>query len=64
MKTSTKKIINDAKSMSAKKFMEIYENDSKLEILDADNLLNMNEGYLNLDYDGISILFLDGEYTD
>jgi hypothetical protein len=64
MKTSTKKIINDAKSMSAKKFMEIYENDSKLEILDADNLLNMNEGYLNLDYEGISILFLDGEYTD
>ena len=64
MKTSSKKLINDAKSMSAKKFMETYENDPKLEILDADNILNMNEGYLNIDYDGISILFFDGEYTD
>jgi len=63
MKKSAKKIkvINDAKSMSAKMFMETYENDYRLDMLDSDNIMNWNEGYLNLDYEGISILFFDGK---
>jgi hypothetical protein len=61
MKKSTKTLIKDAKILNAQKFMDKYGDDPEFVLLDADNLMNVNEGFLNIDYDGISILFCDGQ---
>jgi hypothetical protein len=53
-------------TMKAKQFMKLYGDSAQIEILDADNILNYNEGCLNLmfrtngKYD-YNILFIDGQ---
>lgn len=43
-----------------------HKNDNRIEFLDIDNILNFNEGYVNLIFNGDdcseSFLFLDGVY--
>jgi hypothetical protein len=57
-------VAHDAYRMKCSTFMEKY--DDKLEILDADNLLDLNEGNVNLIYHDDeegerAILFYEGE---
>jgi hypothetical protein len=54
------------KKVNSSELMEKYMNHPKLEILDCDNILNYNEGYLNILFHGDdsedSFLFVDGEF--
>ena len=61
------KIIKAAETMNATQFLEfLYENKVFFSILDQDNIMDPNDGYLNVEVDGMpegeSILFTDGEY--
>jgi hypothetical protein len=65
-KISLKEIRQAALTMKAKQFMKIYGESNQLEIYDADNLLNYNEGSVNLKFSGagqtdLYILFVDGK---
>ncbi len=50
----------------AAELMNSIEGNSRVEILDADNLLNYNDGHLNLRFNGEdfdeTFLFIDGTY--
>jgi hypothetical protein len=66
---TTEKIMEQAKVLDATNFVEYLEtNGIEYEILDADNLLNYNEEYLNLVVDGFdegdSLLFFDGKLSN
>ena len=62
-------IIKAACTMYAADFLNLLEhNDQTFEILDQDNILDPNNGYLNVRVaglgDGEALLFIDGELVD
>lgn len=67
-KRVTQKIIREnAVIYNAVEFIDFLENFKvNYDILDADNLLDYNEGFLNVEVsllpEGESLLFIDGEY--
>lgn len=69
-KKVTQKIIREnAVTLNAVQFIEFLDTFKvRYDILDADNLLDYNEGFLNVEVDnlpeGESILFIDGEYQN
>jgi len=63
-KVSIKQAIADASILNAAEFCEKY--DDSLEYLDIDNIMDYNEGYVNLNLNvgnkTVTLLFIDGEY--
>ena len=66
---TTNEIMEQAKVLDAAQFVEYLEtNGIDYEILDADNILDYNDEYLNLVVDGFdegdSLLFFDGKLSN
>jgi hypothetical protein len=66
---TTDEIMEQAKVLDATNFVEYLEtNGIDYEILDADNILDYNDEYLNLAVDGFdegdSLLFFDGKLSN
>jgi hypothetical protein len=66
---TTDKIMEQAKVLDAAQLVEYLEtNGIEYEILDADNIMDFNEGCLNLVVDGFdlgdSLLFFDGKLSN
>jgi hypothetical protein len=66
---TTDKIMEQAKVLDAAQFVEYLKtNGIEYEILDADNIMDFNEGCLNLVVDGFdegdSLLFFDGKLSN
>ena len=67
-KRVTEKIIREsASTMNAMEFIDFLDTFKvRYDILDADNILDYNEGMLNVEVDnlpeGEALLFIDGEY--
>jgi len=64
-KISIKEVRTAAAKVSAEEFMAEYGESAQLEIYDADNILNYNEGVVNLKFSGggktdLFITFIDG----
>jgi hypothetical protein len=61
-------IIKAAEQKTAKEFLEfLWDKRVGYEILDQDNIMDENDGYLNVSVagllDGEALLFADGEYV-
>ena len=61
-------IIKAAEQKTAKEFLEfLWDKRVGYEILDQDNIMDENDGYLNISVagllDGEALLFADGEYV-
>ena len=61
-------IIKAAEQKNAKEFLEfLWDKRVGYEILDQDNIMDENDGYLNVStaglLDGEALLFTDGEYV-
>ena len=61
-------IITAAGSFNAKGFVTLLEDQNvSFAVLDQDNIMNPNDGYLNLAVEGLdvgeAILFVDGEFS-
>lgn len=66
-KKVTNKIINEtAIKMTAVEFIEFLDKFKfRYEVLDADNILDYNEGMVNIGIGaGNAVLFIDGEYQN
>jgi hypothetical protein len=66
-KKVTSKIINEtAIKMTAVEFIEFLDKFKfRYELLDADNILDYNEGMVNIGIgEGDAVLFIDGEYQN
>ncbi len=66
-KVSERIIRENAVIYNASEFIDFLENFKvNFDILDADNLLDYNEGFVNIEVsllpEGESLLFIDGEY--
>ena len=60
-------IIKAAEQKTAKEFLEfLWDKRVGYEILDQDNIMDENDGYLNVSVagmpDGVALLFIDGEF--
>ena len=65
--TTIETAIADAKIMTAADFEKKYED--KVEWLDVDNIMDLNEGTVNIQFStgtggAIDMLFIDGQYQD
>jgi hypothetical protein len=61
-KTSITRLASETENLTAAEFITKYENN--IELLDVDNMLDYNEGVVNIVFHGrkseISMLFVDG----
>jgi hypothetical protein len=64
-KISYKEITQAATNMNAKDFMKTYGESAQIEIYEAEDILNYNDGFLSLKFHGLGktdymILFING----